>query len=156
MESLIFSIITPVFSLVVDRLSVPILSIFMIIGIGNFQNRFADKNITFWSPLFGSDAACRNLPLCVLEQSPPTAHLNCWESRVRPIKAESTSLTPKVLANWSFCSNHASVLSERQQQTLLKWQLLWESLHEHLTASYEQSYCHNTLATEGPHGKLSK
>ncbi len=32
MESLIFSIITPVFSLVVDRLSVLILSIFMIIG----------------------------------------------------------------------------------------------------------------------------
>ncbi len=36
MESLIFSIITPVFSLVVDRLSVLILSIFMIIGIGNY------------------------------------------------------------------------------------------------------------------------
>ncbi len=32
----------------VDRLSAPILSIFTIIDIGHFQNRFADNNIYFF------------------------------------------------------------------------------------------------------------
>ncbi len=60
------------------------------------------------------------------EQSPPTAHLICRESRVRPINAETEgSLTPKALANWSCLSqgSRISCLSKvKQQQTLLKLQ----------------------------------
>ncbi len=56
--------------------------------LSHFQNRCADKIIKFWNALFGSDAAYRNSPLCGLEQSPPTAHLICWESRVWPINVE--------------------------------------------------------------------
>ncbi len=96
----------------VDRLSEPILSISTIIDIGHFQNRFADhffmqtnilftgdiiywwinntgEIISFLNALFGSDAACLSSTLCGLEQSPPTAHLICRESRVRPINAEN-------------------------------------------------------------------
>ncbi len=48
------------------------------------------------------------------EQSPPTAHLICRESRVRPINTETEgSLTPKALANWSCVSDHTSVVSQR-------------------------------------------
>ncbi len=50
MESLIFSIITPVFSLVVDRLSVLILSIFMIIG--NYAYFFAANKRCIYSEFF--------------------------------------------------------------------------------------------------------
>ncbi len=91
----------------VDRLSALILSIFTIIDIGHFQNRFADNyyyffiimqtnilftgDIIYWwinntceiikflNALFGSDAACLSSTLCGLEQSPPTAHLICRE-----------------------------------------------------------------------------
>ncbi len=48
----------------------------------HFQNWCADKIIQFWNALFGSNAACRISPLCGPEQSPPTAHLICWESQV--------------------------------------------------------------------------
>ncbi len=48
----------------------------------HFQNWCADKIIKFWNALFGSNAACWNSPLCGPEQSPPTAHLICWESQV--------------------------------------------------------------------------
>ncbi len=45
--------------------------------------------IKFLNALFGSDAACLSSTLCGVEQSPPTAHLICRESRVRPINAEN-------------------------------------------------------------------
>ncbi len=48
----------------------------------HFQNWCAVKIIKFWNALFGSNAACWNSPLCGPEQSPPTAHLICWESHV--------------------------------------------------------------------------
>ncbi len=48
------------------------------------------------------------------EQSPPTAHLICRESRVRPINAENWRQShTEALANWSCLSDHVSVVSQR-------------------------------------------
>ncbi len=56
-----------------------------------------------------------NSPLCGLEQSPPTAHLICWESQVRQSTRKTKgTLTPKALANWSCLLqwSHISCLSK--------------------------------------------
>ncbi len=80
----------------VDRLSAPILSIFTIIYIGHFQNRFADNLFFFFFMLL--------LPLIW--------YVGSHESDQSTRKTEG-SLTPRALANWSCLSDHASVVSQR-------------------------------------------
>ncbi len=74
----------------------------MIIGIGHFQNRCADKIIYLKTRYLALMQHCRSSPLCGLEQSPPTAiwFVGSHESDQSAWETKGT-LTPKALANWS-------------------------------------------------------
>ncbi len=65
------------------------------------------------------------------------------------------TLSPKALANWSCFSDHASVVSERQQQTLLKLQQItihYTEVAKHRNTTYDFRNVENAnLIAESSH-----